>query len=485
LNYSVKAAVFKYGFAISLVAVASVFRYLMHPLLEEGGVFLQLAAIIIVAWVGGLGPCLVAQVLTLVITSNFFDNSDKNDPETPLRVIVVLGGYFFVGIAVALLSGSVRKAQRRAQETEQSLRDADRRKDEFLALLAHELRNPLAPIGNGLQILGIAGDDAPLREETRVMMERQFEHLVRLVDDLLDVSRIARGKIELRTERITADAALDRAVEAVRPLIDGQGHRLTIRRPNEPLWLRADPVRLTQVITNLLTNAARYTDRGGEITLFARSEPGWVVIGVRDNGIGIPAEFLPRVFDMFLQAEQGLQRGGLGLGLTIVKSLVKMHGGTVEAHSEGKGKGSEFVFRLPALADAAETGVAPAMSDEDDRQCRRILVVDDNVDAADSLAHLLQLKRHDVRVAHSGQEALDTVEHFQPEIAILDLGMPGMDGYSLAQQLQAMAKQPVTLVALTGWGTVIDRQRTEAAGFARHLVKPISREDVAAICEGA
>jgi nitrogen-specific signal transduction histidine kinase/CheY-like chemotaxis protein len=400
-----------------------------------------------------------------------------------LRVLIGLAVFVFVGLSVALLSRSVRAAQQKASRTEQSLRDAHSRKDEFLAMLAHELRNPLAPIGNGLQLLEIAGNDKDLRDEARIMMQRQFEHLVRLVDDLLDVSRIARGKIELRTEPLTLAPVVERAVEAVRPLMDGLGHNLTVELPSEPLWVQGDSVRLAQVITNLLVNAAKYTDRGGSIIVSVSVEEDRAALRVRDTGIGITAELLPKVFDMFVQAEQGLTRGhgGLGLGLTLVKSLVHMHGGEVEARSGGPGKGSEFLVRLPLLREAAQEISSPHSAAEP-AASRRILVLDDNIDAADSLARLLALRRHDVRVAHNGREALQIGSDFKPEIAILDLGMPGIDGFAVAKELRASANgSAIKLVALTGWGGPEDRQRTQVTGFDHHFVKPITVDDLEAI----
>jgi len=477
-----RSAPANYSIALLVIVAASLLRWLLHPWLEDGGLAIHLAAVIIVAWLGGLGPWLFAQVLTLFFMIVFF-GKPPDEPEHPLRVLVGLGVFVFVGISVALLSQSVRAAQQKARLTEQSLRDADRRKDEFLAMLAHELRNPLAPIGNGLQILEIAGDDMQLREEARVMMQRQFEHLVRLVDDLLDVSRIARGKIELRTERLALGTVVERAVEAVRPLIDGLGHRLTVELPTEPLCLRADPVRLAQVITNLLTNAARYTDRGGRITVQAQIAGDVAVISVRDTGIGIAPDVLPKVFEMFVQAQHDLSRrhGGLGLGLTLVKSLVHLHGGEVEARSDGLGKGSEFIVRLP-LQSGVLKNEGPHAQSEPDVRPRRILVLDDNTDAADSLALLLALRQHDVRVAHSGREALQIGSEFQPEIAILDLGMPGIDGFAVAKELRASANgAAIKLVALTGWGGADDRQRTQATGFDHHFVKPITAEALESI----
>jgi signal transduction histidine kinase/CheY-like chemotaxis protein len=478
-----RSALANYSIALLAIAVASLLRWRLHSLLEDGGFALHLLAIMLVAWLGGLGPCLFAQVLTLIVSIIFFGKPPGSDPDPPIKAMVGLAVFFFVGIFVALLSQSVRKAQLKARLTEQSLRDAHRRKDEFLAMLAHELRNPLAPIGNGLQILEIAGDDVELREEARVMMRRQFEHLVRLVDDLLDVSRIARGKIELKKESLPLADVVERAVEAVRPLTDGLDHQLVVELPSQPLWLRGDPVRLAQVITNLLTNAARYTDRGGEITVVVERAGDHAVVTVRDTGIGIASDVLPKVFDMFVQAEHGFSRGhgGLGLGLTLVKSLVQLHGGEVEARSDGLGEGSEFVVRLPLLPQPLpdETDRPPGSREHTPR---RILVLDDNTDAADSLARLLALRQHDVRVAHNGRDALQIGSEFQPEIAILDLGMPGIDGFAVAKELRASANgSSIKLVALTGWGGPDDRQRTQATGFDHHFVKPITIEALESI----
>jgi len=469
----------RYGVAIGAVVVATLLRFWLHSLVDEGGMVLFVAAMLLAAWYGGIGPCLVAQFLILAISATFFG---KIEPDPPLRAFLDVTIFFGIGLAVAWLSESVRRAQRRALETEQSLRNADRHKDEFLAMLAHELRNPMAPIGNGLEILAIAGDDPQLREEVRSMMQRQFEHLVRLVDDLLDVSRIARGKIELRTEPMPLGSVVHRAVEAAQPLIDALGHRLDVQLPGKKLWIKADPVRMAQVVTNLLTNAARYTDAGGQITLGVREENGRAVVSVRDTGIGIAPEELVRVFDLFMQGNRGISRGhgGLGLGLTLVKSLVRMHGGEVEARSAGLGKGSEFLVRLPLIA-------APELADGEGEGCfthppRRILVVDDNTDAGDSLARLLQLKQHAVNVARNGAEALQAAGRSRPEIAILDLGMPGMDGYELARQLRKLpGGESIVLVALTGWGGPRDRERTKAAGFDHHFVKPIAVDDLTAV----
>ena len=376
------------------------------------------------------------------------------------------------------------------KRAEEELRDADRRKDEFLATLAHELRNPLAPIRNSLQILKMPRVDAETAQRSRDMMERQVHHLVRLVDDLLDVSRVMRGKIELRRERVELATVVARAVETVQPLIDAQGHGLTVNLPPESLPLDADPVRLAQVVGNLLTNAAKYTEANGRIRLTAQREGREAVLRVRDTGIGIAPDMLPKVFGLFVQVDHAATRsqGGLGIGLTLVKNLVEMHKGTVEASSAGLGKGSEFVVRLPLSAqegwrrteeESGETAHAPARSSG-----RLLLVVDDNTDAADSLAMLLRLQGHEVRVAHDGPAALEMAKGYRPEMVFLDIGMPGMDGYEVARRLRRQpGLEKVRLAALTGWGQEEDRRRTAEAGFDHHLVKPVEPGTLEALLE--
>jgi PAS domain S-box-containing protein len=364
------------------------------------------------------------------------------------------------------------------REQAERLREADRRKDEFLATLAHELRNPLAPIRNALQILKMPRVDAATVERSRDMMERQVQQLVRLVDDLMDVSRVMQGKIELRRERVELASVVARAVETAQPGIDAQGHRLSVALPPDSLPLEADPVRLVQVVGNLLTNAAKYTERGGHIWLTAGREGGQAVLRVRDDGIGIAPDMLPRVFDLFVQVDHAAARsqGGLGIGLTLVKNLVRMHHGAVEVHSPGLGEGSEFVVRLP-LADGGREGPAGRGGDgrpADARPGSRLLVVDDNRDAADSLAEMLRLQGHEVRVANDGPAGLELLEGYRPEMVFLDIGMPKMDGYEVARRLRRVpGLEHVRLAALTGWGQPEDRRRTAEAGFDHHLVKPV------------
>lgn len=361
------------------------------------------------------------------------------------------------------------------KRAEDALKEADRRKDEFLAMLAHELRNPLAPIRNSLHILRMTGGNDPASGRVGEMMERQVGHMVRLVDDLMEVSRITRGMIELRKEPISVAAVVRSAVETSRPLIEGARHRLDVRIPVEPLLLEGDPVRLTQVIANLLNNASKYTNEAGRITLSVDAENAQAVITVRDNGAGIPREMLPRVFDLFTQIDHapGRTQGGLGIGLTLVKRLAEMHGGSVEAHSEGVGKGSEFIVRLPLAKVRSDATPQRAEAFGAVLSPRQVLVVDDNRDAAESLAMLLRLMGADVRVAFGGPAAIKMLATFHPSAVLLDIGMPGMDGYEVARLIRAEpGLDDVLLIALTGWGQEEDRRRSEKAGFDHHLIKP-------------
>jgi PAS domain S-box-containing protein len=370
------------------------------------------------------------------------------------------------------------------QQAEQALREADRRKDEFLATLAHELRNPLAPICNSLHILRLAGADAAAHEPLVEMMERQVGHMVRLVDDLLEVSRITRGKIELRKERVELAAVIRSAVEASQPIIDAGNHQLALSLPAEPISLEADPVRLAQVFANLLNNAAKYTDRGGQIRLSARfvagqsQPPTEIEILVADTGIGIEAEMLPRVFDMFTQVGRSRRQAqpGLGIGLALVRNLVELHGGTVEARSAGLGKGSEFIVRLPTVAiqQLAKPPVVHPVRDAFLLTPRRVLVVDDNCDAVESLAVLLRRMGLEVSVAYGGEEGLEVLKTFDPEVVFLDIGMPVMDGYQVVRRIRdEPGSRNRLVIALTGWGQEEDRRKSREAGFDYHLTKPV------------
>jgi PAS domain S-box-containing protein len=366
------------------------------------------------------------------------------------------------------------------RQAEEALKQVNQRKDEFLAMLAHELRNPLAPIRNAAQLLNIHSSGKPEIEWARAVIERQTTHLVRLVDDLLDVSRMVRGQIMLQKRPVDLAEVVQHAVETSRPLIRLRKHYLTVQLPEQPVQLEADLTRLSQVITNLLNNAAKYTDEGGQIRLDAAVSAGMVTIRVRDTGLGVDPDLLPHVFDLFTQADRTPDRseGGLGIGLTLVKRLVEMHGGAVEAHSEGLGSGAEFIVRLPVLPEGENRAAplparVPVVAAANARSLR-ILVVDDNVDAADSIAMLLNMEGHETRSVNTARAALLAVPDFQPEVVLLDIGLPEMDGYEVARRLREQnGKHRMRLVAVTGYGQPADRRRAQAAGFDEHMVKPV------------
>jgi PAS domain S-box-containing protein len=364
----------------------------------------------------------------------------------------------------------------------EALKEADRRKDEFLALLAHELRNPLAPLRNGLQVMRLSGDPGIIAR-TRDMMDRQLSHMVRLIDDLLDVSRISRNKIELRRTRVLLADVISSAVETARPELEAAGHELSVALPPEPIHLDADLTRLAQVFGNLLNNSAKYTEQGGRIWLTAMWEDDQVAVAVRDTGVGIPAFALPNIFDMFSQVDRSIERstGGLGIGLALVKGLVEMHGGTVEARSPGQGKGSTFTVRLPALQDRAESspGAPAERAPDSSGSKRRILVVDDSRDSAASMTMMLQLLGNEVRSAHDGIEAVKLAEQFRPQVILMDIGMPLLNGYEATRRIR---EQPwgrdIAVIAVTGWGQDVDRAKSKTAGCDGHLVKPVNLPDL-------
>jgi signal transduction histidine kinase/CheY-like chemotaxis protein len=363
------------------------------------------------------------------------------------------------------------------QHTEEALQAADRRKDEFLAMLAHELRNPLAAIQNAMYLIRRRGADETAVPRASEVVERQVRHLARLVDDLLDVSRITHGKIELRKQVVELATVIMEAIEASRPFIESHEHELSVALSPEPVWLEADPTRLEQVLTNLLNNAAKFTAVRGQIGLTAEREGNEVLLRVRDTGIGIPPELLPRVFDLFTQADHSLDRpqGGLGIGLTLVRRLVEMHGGSVRAESAGLGQGSQFVVRLPALPQAhpAESRQVPG-TDNLPHPPQRVLVVEDNMDMAETLAELLDLWGYEVRVVYNGRAAMEEASRYQPQVVLLDIGLPGVNGYEVARWLREQAPlKEALLVAVTGYGQEEDRRQAEAAGFDHYLTKPV------------
>ena len=365
----------------------------------------------------------------------------------------------------------------------EALARADEEKDEFLAVLAHELRNPLAPVFYALRLLDEKPLDDPNRWYIRRIVDRQMRRLARLIDDLLDVSRIRTGKVELRKARVDLNTVIAHAVEVARPLAEDRGHALSVALPPEPVWLEADPVRLEQVFSNLLSNAVKFTEDGGRIALSVERQGQEVVVRVRDTGVGIPPDLLPRVFDLFTQGDRSIDRSrdGLGIGLTLSRRLVEMHGGTIEARSDGVGRGSEFVVRLPAFlhhGPPADEETAPARAADLEKKPPsrplRVLVVDDSEDTTELLGTLLEMAGHSIQVAHTGPSALEVAAAFRPDAIILDIGLPGLDGYQVAQRLREdPALRSVTLIAATGYGQEEDLRRSREVGFDQHLVKPI------------
>jgi PAS domain S-box-containing protein len=382
--------------------------------------------------------------------------------------------------AVVAVAGTTRDvterqaAEQAMREQAQRLTESDRAKDEFLATLSHELRNPLAPLRNSFELLRrLPGVDAKVAG-VHAMMERQVNHLVRLVDDLLEMSRISRGTLSLRDERVPLETVVRNAVETSEPLVQAARHTLTVDLPDEPLWLQGDPVRLAQILANLLNNAARYTDDGGTIVVRARREGEQAVIAVRDNGIGIAPDVMPRMFEMFSRGhrETGRHQGGLGIGLALSRRLAQMHNGSLDALSDGPGRGSEFTVRLP-LAAPAPVGEAVPDTTASRLAKTRVLVVDDNHDAGDSLGQVLDMLGAEVRVARDGAEGIEAFAAHRPSVVLLDIGMPGLNGYDVAREIRTrFPEHPATLVALTGWGQEDDRRRAREAGFDHHLVKP-------------
>jgi PAS domain S-box-containing protein len=605
----------RYLFALNLVVVAIALRAWLEPVMGHPSVAVFMAAILMGAWVGGVGPAILCLVV-LHVAHGYWFQTPKGLFEPTIASIVTTAGWYAVGITVGILSQMRSAAQRRAdtqrleaisqrehlrttlscmadgvlvadvngrltlmnraaekltgwnmtdsigkpwweiftieredgqdgvespiervlsegrvfheetplvlksrtghsvpiaysaapvqaldaqptgvvlvfrdeserRRTELALQNADRRKDEFLATLAHELRNPLAPICMGLELLKISANDPQAADEVVAMMDRQAQHMVRLIDDLLDVSRITRGKLELRKTQVELADIVRDAVAATQPFFDASEHHFTARLPDKPLLLYADANRLAQVVTNLLNNAAKYTSREGRIELTAEHTGGEVIVTVSDSGIGIPADKIDRVFDMFTQIHQSGESGhtGLGIGLTLVKRLVEMHGGSVEAKSRGRNLGTTFVVRLPALAEppTAVNGVPLDSHFVPSAMKRRILVVDDNSDALESLSRMVAHMGNEVRQARDGLEALEIARTFQPDIVLMDLGMPNLNGYDAARRMrQEPWGRELSLVATTGWGQDDDRRRSAEAGFDRHLVKPV---DMAALRE--
>ena len=395
-----------------------------------------------------------------------------------------LAGRAAIALDNARLYSSLQREIARSREAEESLQDANRRKDEFLAMLSHELRNPLAPIRNAVEVMRRVAPPDPKLTMARDVVDRQVSLLARLVEELLDVSRISQGKISLKKEPVDLARIVAHAVETARPLVDGRAQTLTVAVPAAPVWLSADFARLSQVVSNLLNNASKYTGEGGRIELAASAGEGEATITVRDNGAGIETQLLHKVFDLFVQGERALDRGqgGLGIGLTLVKRLVELHQGEVSVASDGPGRGATFTVTLPCIsAVEPQRSAVPASSSKSSSEVygRRVLVVDDNIDAAESTAAFLRLEGHEVKAVHDGLQALASLKVFDPHVVVLDIGLPGLDGYAVARQLRGRGDTShVLLIALTGYGQKEDRARAAAAGFDYHFVKPADPREI-------
>lgn len=448
-------------------------------------------AVLVSAWYGGWGPGILTICLPAALV--LLDLLASNRPLTVQRgmgVFVFVAGGLLIIALVEALHAARRKAEEsvaEAQRHQERLREADRLKDEFLAMLAHELRNPLAAIGGALQLLRRQGWPGPDDERgwSLEVLERQSGHLAHLIDDLLDVSRVSRGKIRLRRERLDARTMLRRAAEAVRVPALERRHELRLALPEEPVWVDADPTRLEQVVVNLLANAVKYTEPGGRIDLSAERDGEHWAFRVRDTGAGIAPEMLPHIFEPFTQADKTLDRaeGGLGIGLTLVRRLVELHGGRVSAASAGLGQGSEFIVRFPVSGPPTGAVPRPLSLSAPPTPARplRVLVVDDNADMAKGLARLLRLSGHEAYVAHDAPSALGIARAERPEVFLVDIGLPGMSGYELAAQLRGEGFGNASLIAVSGYGQEQDIQRSRDAGIDHHLVKPIDFDTLLAL----
>jgi signal transduction histidine kinase/CheY-like chemotaxis protein len=441
---------------------------------------------VVAAWSGGLVAGLFATGLSAVLGGYFFIQHTGfviSDPADRFRVVT----FFVVGLLISWLIESLDSARRRLQDRQQQLErqqellaDADRRKDKFLATLAHELRNPLTPISNALQLWPLVEKDRVEMDNIRAMMDRQVHQITRLINDLMDVSRITRGKIELQRQPVDLGTLLQGAIEPIQPYIESYGQLVRVTFPTGPVYVDGDPVRLTQVLGNLLNNAVKYSGRNGVICATISRQGNEALASIRDNGPGIPQNMLADIFEMFRQVDDSLTRthGGMGIGLTLVKQLVELHGGTVEARSDGPGKGSEFVIKLPALVTTGSPGVGDAVHRSKKIHAlprRRILVVDDVQESARTLAMMLRGMGQEVAVVHDGLTAIEWALSHKPDAVFLDIAMPELDGYEVARRLRGRSETTITvLVALTGYGQESDRRQAIEAGFNYHIVKPPS-----------
>ena len=494
---------------LGTVAILTLMSVGGPKVLQITGYLPLMVSVILAAWVGGMGPGLLATALGLGGALLFLPNPLGHVPLPTAQVALMLGRSLVLGVLVSVILETLHVTRRRLEREraqlqseirrrdeaenlvhrlnedlkrrEEALLLADRRKDEFLATLAHELRNPLAPLLNGLHLIRLGGGDTKLVEQSREMMERQVHQMVHLIDDLLDVSRITQGKLTLRRERVDIAQVVRGAVETSRPMLEERSHALAVDLPSEPVVVDGDRTRLAQVLSNLLNNAAAYTDRGGSIAVRVERAGDSVSIRVRDNGIGMSAETLGRIFDLYSQARpaHGAPGTGLGIGLHLSRRLVEMHGGRLEASSEGSGRGSEFAILLPAAAAGAEPATPPAAEpgQAPSLLLKRVVVADDNTDSAESLAMLLGMMGADVRTAHDGVQALEVMSAFRPQVAFIDIGMPGMNGYQVAMEARRCSwSNGLVLIALTGWGQAEDKRMSREAGFDVHVVKPVTTE---------
>lgn len=478
------ALVLRYGSAIAVVLAIAGIRALLAPLLGTQAPLLPFVlGVFAVAYLGGRGPALLASFLTPLLATFWFTNWPHDAPASQWIAHVV----FFLLIAVlsSVLMHELQKRSRAEREAleiaashAKALREADRRKDEFLAMLAHELRNPLAPIRNVAYVLSKGGVDPGTVRRSGQMIERQASHLTHLVDDLLDVARIARGRVALHREPLSLDSVVEAALETVQPVLDAKNQAVSVRQPGEKMFVDADCTRLCQVVANLLTNASKYSPERSRIEILIEGSDVDSFIEVRDSGVGIDPQLLPHLFDLFLQGDRTLDRaqGGLGVGLTIVKLLVEMHGGSVEARSAGLGKGSEFRIRLPRGRPPVAAAPPQVPEDRNAVRSRRVLVIEDNADAAESMRTLLRTDGHTVELVHDGAAGLARLEDFRADIVLLDIGLPRMDGFMVAHAIRerfALAGRRPKLLALTGYGRDEDRHAALKAGFDGHLSKPV------------
>ncbi len=473
----------RYGAAVAVVLAIAGVRALLGPLLGTQAPLLPFVlGVFVCAYLGGRGPALLAAVLTPVVATALFTDWPKDGP--PSQWLAHVAFFLIIAALSSVLMHELQKRSRAerealaiAAEHAKALREADRRKDEFLAMLAHELRNPLAPIRNAAYVLSRGAADPATVRRSGQMIERQASHLTHLVDDLLDVARITRGRVVLHREPLSLDRVVEAALETVQPVLDARKQIVSVRQPGEKVFVDGDGTRLSQVVANLLTNASKYSPERARIAVVIDGSATDAIIEVHDPGVGIDAQLLPHLFDLFLQGDRTLDRaqGGLGVGLTIVKLLVGLHGGSVEAYSAGLHQGSEFRVRLPRRHQSAIP--APQVPEEPRAvKPRRVLVIEDNADAAESLRAVLQTDRHEVEVVHDGAEGLAKLEEFRADVVLLDIGLPRMDGYMVAHAIRerfALHGRRPRLMALTGYGREEDRTAALKAGFDGHLAKPV------------